>query len=75
MIGKREHVITHINNLRIVSSTPPLIGLRQKLTLSLNFLARRTTGSHLRLSSPAPCTRLDVMERNHYLLRGRIPTS
>ena len=52
MIGKREHVITHINNLRIVSSTPPLIGLRQKLTLSLNFLARRTTGSNLRLFSP-----------------------
>ena len=40
------------NSLRIVSSTPPLIGLRQKLTLSLNFLARRTTGSNLRLSSP-----------------------
>ena len=52
MIGKCEHVITHINNLRIMSSTPPLIELRQKLTLSLNFLARRTTESNLRSSSP-----------------------
>ena len=52
MIGKREDVITHINKLRIAPSTLPLIRLGQKLSLSLNFLARRSTGSNLRLISP-----------------------
>ena len=52
MIGKRKNVITHINKLRIAPSTLPLNRIGQKLSLSLNFLARRTTGSNLRLFSP-----------------------
>ena len=56
MIGKREDEITHINILRIAPSTLPLNRIGQKLSLSLNFLARRSTGSNLRLFSPVHTT-------------------